>query len=74
MMVAAIRYDDVMTRTEAGWRFARRLYVDWVDTRTLGQPRSPSLGRGVSAHTIGLSPAGRPAGGHRPVRAAPVAS
>jgi ketosteroid isomerase-like protein len=37
LMVAAIRYDDVMKRTDAGWRFAqRRLYVDWVDTRTLG--------------------------------------
>ncbi|MCW2983875.1 MAG: hypothetical protein JWR63_1445 [Conexibacter sp.] len=37
LMVASIRYHDVMVRTGADWLFAeRRLYVDWTETRSLG--------------------------------------
>lgn len=37
LMVASIRYEDVLVRTGAGWLFAeRRLYVDWTDTRAIG--------------------------------------
>jgi ketosteroid isomerase-like protein len=36
LMVASIRYHDVMVRTGADWLFAeRRLYVDWTETRSL---------------------------------------
>ena len=37
LMVASIRYEDVLVRTGAGWLFVeRRLYVDWTDTRAIG--------------------------------------
>jgi len=34
LIVMAIRYEDVLTRTSGGWRFAeRRLVITWTDTR-----------------------------------------
>jgi len=36
LMVAALRYQDTLVRTDRTWRFAeRRLYVRWTETRTL---------------------------------------
>ena len=36
LMIAAIRYQDSFVKTDATWRFAeRRLYVRWMETRTL---------------------------------------
>jgi len=34
LIVMAIRYEDVLTRTPEGWRFAeRRLVITWTDSR-----------------------------------------
>ncbi len=34
LMVAYIRYDDIIVRSNGSWLFAeRRLYVDWTETR-----------------------------------------
>ena len=36
LMIAALRYQDTFAKTEGAWRFAeRRLYVRWIETRTL---------------------------------------
>ena len=36
LMIAAIRYQDAFVKTDGTWRFAeRRLYVRWIETRTL---------------------------------------
>jgi hypothetical protein len=36
LMIAAIRYQDAFVKTDGTWRFAeRRLYVRWMETRTL---------------------------------------
>ena len=36
LMIAAIRYQDTFAKTDGTWRFAeRRLYVRWIETRTL---------------------------------------
>jgi SnoaL-like domain len=36
IMIAAIRYQDTLTGSDGAWLFSeRRLYVDWVDTRSL---------------------------------------
>jgi ketosteroid isomerase-like protein len=36
LMIAALRYRDTFAKTEGTWRFAeRRLYVRWIETRTL---------------------------------------
>ena len=36
IMIAAIRYQDTLTKSDGAWLFSeRRLYVDWVDTRSL---------------------------------------
>jgi hypothetical protein len=36
LMIAAIRYQDAFVKTDRTWRFAeRRLYVRWIETRTL---------------------------------------
>ena len=36
LMIAAIRYRDAFAKADGTWRFAeRRLYVRWIETRTL---------------------------------------
>jgi hypothetical protein len=36
LMIAALRYQDTFVKADGTWRFAeRRLYVRWVETRTL---------------------------------------
>jgi uncharacterized protein (TIGR02246 family) len=36
LMIAALRYQDVLVKTDGTWRFAeRRRYVRWTETRTL---------------------------------------
>ena len=36
LMIAALRYDDIFVKTDGAWLFAeRRLYVDWLEERTL---------------------------------------
>ena len=36
LMIAALRYQDTFAKAEGAWRFAeRRLYVRWIETRTL---------------------------------------
>ena len=36
MMIASLRYLDMLVKTDGAWLFAeRRLYVDWVDERSL---------------------------------------
>ena len=36
LMVAALRYTDTFVKVDGAWLFAeRRLYVDWLDERTL---------------------------------------
>lgn len=36
MMIAALRYQDTFVKTDGTWRFSeRRLYVRWIETRTL---------------------------------------
>jgi hypothetical protein len=36
LMIAALRYQDTFVKAEGTWRFAeRRLYVRWIETRTL---------------------------------------
>jgi hypothetical protein len=36
LMVAALRYGDTFIKTDGAWLFAeRRLYVDWIENRTL---------------------------------------
>jgi hypothetical protein len=40
LMLASLRYRDTFTKDEGMWRFGeRRLYVDWTDTRTIGETR-----------------------------------
>jgi hypothetical protein len=35
-MIAALRYDDTFVKMDGSWLFAeRRLYVDWLEERTL---------------------------------------
>jgi hypothetical protein len=36
LMVAALRYDDTFVKDDGAWLFAeRKLYVDWIEVRTL---------------------------------------
>jgi len=36
LMIAALRYDDTFVKVDGGWLFAeRKLYVDWIEERTL---------------------------------------
>jgi hypothetical protein len=36
LMVAALRYSDIFVKKGGAWLFAeRRLYVDWLEERTL---------------------------------------
>ena len=36
LMIAALRYADTFVKTDGAWLFAeRKLYVDWLDERTL---------------------------------------
>jgi len=36
LMIAALRYDDTFVKIDGAWLFAeRRLYVDWLEERTL---------------------------------------
>jgi ketosteroid isomerase-like protein len=36
LMIAALRYTDTFVKTDGAWLFAeRRLYVDWLEQRTL---------------------------------------
>jgi SnoaL-like protein len=36
LMIAALRYQDTFSKADGSWRFAeRRLYVRWMETRTL---------------------------------------
>jgi hypothetical protein len=36
LMIAALHYQDAFVKTDGTWRFAeRRLYVRWIETRTL---------------------------------------
>jgi hypothetical protein len=36
LMIAALRYLDTFAKLDGGWRFAeRRLYVDWLEERSL---------------------------------------
>jgi hypothetical protein len=36
LMIAALRYNDSFVKTDSSWLFAeRRLYVDWIEERTL---------------------------------------
>jgi hypothetical protein len=36
LMVAALRYDDTYVKNEGAWLFAeRKLYVDWIEERSL---------------------------------------
>jgi len=36
LMLAALRYQDIFAKGDGTWRFAdRRLYVRWMETRTL---------------------------------------
>ena len=36
LMIAALRYQDTFVKADGTWRFAeRRLYVRWIETRTL---------------------------------------
>jgi SnoaL-like domain len=36
LMIAALRYEDTFVKQGAAWLFAeRRLYVDWMEKRTL---------------------------------------
>jgi hypothetical protein len=36
LMIAALRYQDTFLKADGTWRFAeRRLYVRWIETRTL---------------------------------------
>ena len=36
LMIAALRYQDTFVKADGAWRFAeRRLYVRWIETRTL---------------------------------------
>jgi ketosteroid isomerase-like protein len=42
LMVASLRYLDSFVRQGGTWRFAERhLYVDWVETRTIGDAPAP---------------------------------
>jgi hypothetical protein len=39
LMVASLRYLDSFVKQDGTWRFEeRRLYVDWVETRAIGEP------------------------------------
>ena len=36
LMIAALRYSDIFVKNDGAWLFAeRRLYVDWLEVRTL---------------------------------------
>jgi hypothetical protein len=36
LMIAALRYYDTFVKMDSGWLFAeRKLYVDWIEERTL---------------------------------------
>jgi hypothetical protein len=36
LMIATLRYHDTFAKVDGGWLFAeRRLYVDWLEERTL---------------------------------------
>jgi hypothetical protein len=36
LMIATLRYGDSFTKTDGAWRFSeRKLYVDWIEERTL---------------------------------------
>jgi hypothetical protein len=40
-MIASIRYLDSFTKVEGAWYFARRkLFVDWIETRDLIEPKA----------------------------------
>jgi len=57
LMIAALRYQDTFVKADGTWRFAeRRLYVRWIETRTL-EPAAVADRSGTV--TFGVEPTGR---------------